>query len=312
MRAVQRLLAILMLVGLAGGAHAFLVKPVIYIIPFSKGGESDISARFQKEVFERIYDFGVILNYEPGAGGAIAWKSLNERNPDGHTIMGVNLPHIAIQPEQEAGYATSDLTPVYWFHYTPDAIVVRAESPFQTLAELINYANENPGSLSFSGSGKGTANHLAQVTFDKLAGIETAYVPFKGTGAASKALSVGQTEAQWGFTTVGVRERKNVRLLAVAMEERHPAFPEVPTFRELGIDLVGGAYRGIAVPSGVSEEMRMQWSDLISKINADEAFQASMERAGFALVDVGYEEMADFMTERTEVYLDAARAAGVL
>src|SRR3546814_17521590 len=87
------------------------------------------------------------------------------------------------------------------------------------------------------------------VTFDKAVGIKTTYIPFTGTSATTAALLGKQVKAQWSFTTVGVEQQDNVRMLGVAMEERHPLFPDVPPFQEKSIDLVGGAYRGVAVPA---------------------------------------------------------------
>src|SRR3546814_18835007 len=100
---------------------------------------------------------------------------------------------------------------------------------------------------------------LAQVMFDRLAGVKTTYVPFKGTGAAVTALLGKQVAAEWGYTSVGASHRDQVRMLAVAMDERHPQFPDVPTFKELGIDMSSGAYRGVAVPESTpsAEESRV-------------------------------------------------------
>lgn len=296
-----------------GTAAAFPDKPVDYIIPFGPGGESDISARLQQPFFKEKFNQELVVSYKPGGGGAVGWAELNTYGDDGHKIMGVNLPHIVIQPAQkDVGYTTDSLVPIYWFHYTPDAIVVRAESDFQTLADLVDHAKANPGKVVFSGSGKGSANHLAQVAFDKLAGVQTTYVAFKGTGASVTALLGDQVSAQWGYTTVGATQGDQVRLLAVAMEERHPLFPDVPTFKELGYDLVGGAYRGIAVPSATPEELRKSWSDMIAQVNADPEFQKKMLDGGFAMMDVPYEKMSEFMEQRKAAYIDAAKSAGIL
>ena len=109
---------------------AYPEKPVQYIIPFAPGGESDIAARFQQLVFKVKFNQDLIVTNKPGAGGALAWSQLNSMPGDGYTIMGVNLPHIVLQP-LEAGtqFRTEDITPVYFFHYTPDAIIVPADSP---------------------------------------------------------------------------------------------------------------------------------------------------------------------------------------
>jgi tripartite-type tricarboxylate transporter receptor subunit TctC len=297
----------------ATGALAFPDKSVEYVIPFGPGGESDISARFQQPFFKDKFGQDLVVSYKPGGGGAVGWAQLNSMATDGYTIMGVNLPHIVIQPAQkDVGYTTEDIKTFYMFHYTPDAIVVTADSPYQTLADLIADAKANPGALTMSGSGKATANHLAQIRFDKMAGIKTTYVPFKGTGASVTAMLGKQVKAQWGYTTVGAAQGDAVRMLAVAMEERHPLFPDVPTFKELGFDMVGGAYRGMAVPKDTPDETVKALSDMFGEINADEAFRKQMLDGGFALLDVGIDGMADFMKARKEEYIEAATEAGLL
>ena len=197
----------------------------------------------QQSFYKEKFGDDLVISYKPGGGGAAGWASLNGLNGDGQTIMGINLPHIVIKPAQkDVGFTTKDIHTFYMFHYTPDAIVVKADSPFQTLQDLIDDAKANPGAVVMSGSGKASANNLAQIKFDKMAGIKTTYVSFKGTGASTVALLGDQVTAQWGYTTVGAKQGKAVRMLAVAMETRHPLFPEVPTFKELGYDMVGGAY----------------------------------------------------------------------
>jgi len=286
---------------------------VSYIIPFGPGGESDISARFQQPFFKEKFGQDMVISYQPGGGGAVGWASLNGLNGNGQTIMGVNLPHIIIKPAQkDVGFTTNDLNTFYMFHYTPDAIVVAADSPYQTLEDLVADAKANPGEVTLSGSGKASANHLAQIKFDKLAGILTTYVPFKGTGAAVTALLGNQTKAEWGYTTVGAKQGDAVRMLAVAMDERHPLFPDVPTFKELGYDMTGGAYRGIALPNTADEATTKMWSDMIGEINADPDFRQQMLDGGFAMLDVGVDEMADFMAARVEEYLKDAREAGLI
>jgi tripartite-type tricarboxylate transporter receptor subunit TctC len=307
------LLAVSASVALATEHGNYPEKSVNYIIPFGPGGESDITARHQQSFFKKLFNEDLVISYKPGGGGAVGWSQLNGMKGDGYTIMGINLPHIIIKPNQkDVGFTTEDIAGVYIFHYTPDALVVEADSPFQSVQDLVDYAKENPGKLTLSGSGKGTANHLAQVSFDKMAGIKTTYVAFKGTGKAVTALLGGQVKAEWGYTSVGAKHEGKVRLLAVAMEERHPKFPDVPTFKELGFDMVSGAYRGIAVPKSTPEPIRAQLSDMIARINADPEFRERMENDGMALLDVGYADYAAFVEQKAKGYLEAAREAGVI
>ena len=294
-------------------AQDYPTKSVNYVIPFGPGGESDITARHQQPFFKKLFGQDLIISYKPGGGGAVGWAQLNKMKGDGYNIMGINLPHIIVKPQQkDVGFKTDDITGVFMFHYTPDAIVVNKDSEFKTLADMVEFAKSNPGKVTFSGSGKGTANHLAQLRFDKMAGVKTTYVAFKGTGKAVAALLGNQVKAEWGYTSVGAKHEDKVRMLAVAMEERHPKFPDVPTFKELGFDLVSGAYRGIAVPQSTPEEIRQQLSKMIGEINADPEFRAKMENDGMALLDVDYAGYKEFIQEMSDIYLEAAREAKII
>jgi tripartite-type tricarboxylate transporter receptor subunit TctC len=296
---------------LSANAPAFPEKPIEYVVPFSPGGESDITARLQQGFFQRTFNQPLTITYKPGRGGADGWSMLNRMPPDGHTIMGVNMPHIVLQPAQgEVGFKTGDLEAIYWFQYTPDVVIVKADSPFKTLAEVIDYAKKNPGKLTFSGSGSGSANHLAQARFDKLTGITTVYVPFKGSGSSITSLLGGQVDGAWGYTSNTAATRDRIRVLAVADDKRHPNYPDAPTFAELGFNLVSGAYRGVAVPRGTPLHVKRKLSQLFAQINGNPEFQRRMIDEGFVLTDVPFDKSAEFMKQKAAEYLAAARDIG--
>jgi tripartite-type tricarboxylate transporter receptor subunit TctC len=165
--------------------------------------------------------------------------------------------------------------------------------------------------LTFGGSGSFSANNLAQQRFDDLVGVTTTYVPFSGSGPAVTAVLGSQVMAGFNYSTSFLNQPEGVRMLAVASEERLPTDPDVPTFKELGIELVGGAYRGLAVPSSTPEDIRQAVSDIIGKINADPAFIKQMEDAGFVLTNISYDKMDEFMAEKTKVYADLAKKMGI-
>lgn len=304
-----------LIAGLPAAAQSvdeFPMKPMTYIIPFNAGGESDISARFQQSVWNAVTGQDVVVQYQPGAGGAQAWSQLNQIEGDGYTIMGINLPHTVLQPmESDVGYETDELTPVHYFHYTPDAILVPKDSPYETLEQLVEYAKANPGLVTFAGSGSNSSNNLAQAKFDRVAGVTTTYIPFSGTGPAVTAVLGNQTVAGFNYVSSGVAQGDELRVLAVAAEERLPAFPDVPTFTELGYDLVGGAYRGVAVPDSTPEELRVRISDIVQQINDDPSFQKKMEDGGFVLTDITYDKMQAFLEERKADYEEGAAALGI-
>lgn len=291
---------------------AYPDKSVAYIIPFGPGGESDIAARLQEPVFKRLTGQGLTIQYKPGAGGAAAWSQLNGMPADGYTVMGTNLPHLVLQPlEKAVGYQTDDITTVYWFQFTPDALLVPADSPYKTLKDFVEAAKKAPGAITLSGSGTNSANHLAKQQFDKLAGIKTTYVPFAGTGPSNTALLGSQVQGSWGYTTVQMQLGDQVRCLAVAMEKRHAKIPDCPTFKELGFDLVGGAYRGVAVPKSTPVAVQKKLSEDLDKINHDPEFIRKMEDNGFALINVGQAEIPAFMTDLKKRYDELAKEMGI-
>jgi tripartite-type tricarboxylate transporter receptor subunit TctC len=294
-------------------AAGYPEKTVNYIIPFGPGGESDISARLQEPVFKKITGQSMAIQYKAGAGGAAGWSQLNGMAGDGYTVMGTNLPHIVLQPlEKDVGYTTDDITTVFWFHFTPDALLVPADSPAKTLKDFIEAARKAPGATTLSGSGTNSANHLAQQQFDKLAGIKTTYIPFQGTGASNTALLGQQVNGSWGYTTVKMQLGDQVRCLGVAMEQRHPKLPDCPTFKEQGFNLVGGAYRGVAVPKSTPADIQARLAEILAKVNADPDFIRKMEDGGFALINIGPAKMAEFMAGVKARYEALAKEMGIV
>src|SRR5687767_8940376 len=291
---------------------AYPEKPVRYIIAFAPGGESDIAARFQQGIWRKKFSQELVIESKPGAGGALAWSQLNTMPGDGYTIMGTNLPHIVLQPlEGNVQYKTEDITNVNFFNYTPDGIVVRAESPFKTYQDLLAAAKAAPGKLNLAGSGSNSANHAAHERLNKAAGIKTTYVAFKGTGDLISSLLGGHVDGAMSYSSLALAQRGKVRLLAVATPQRLSYFPDTPTFRELGIDWVDGAYRGVGVPQSTPENLRRQISDIFSEIGRDADFRRQMTEQGLEIVDIGYDKMAAFMEDRKKAYLSSAKLLGL-
>jgi tripartite-type tricarboxylate transporter receptor subunit TctC len=297
----------------AAAALGYPDKPVQYIIPFAPAGESDLAARLQAQVFATKYGKEMIVVNKPGAGGGLVWSQMNTMPADGHTVIGVNLPHIVLQPlEPDTSWKTEDITPVYFFHYTPDAIIVAADSPFKTFNDLVRAAREKPDSITIAGSGTNSANHVATVRLDREMKIKTTYVPFKGTGDLIASVLGGHVSATMSYSTLAIQQKGKMRMLAVATEKRLPQFPDVPTFRELGLNWVDGAYRGIGVPKATPPAVRKQVSDMMESINKDPEHRKKMFEGGFEVVDVTYEMMPGFMKERTQEYLNSAKTLGLV
>ena len=310
---IRSVLAALGVCATAALAQPCLEKNLQYWQAFPPGGESDLSARHQQAVLrKKCASIETIVQYKAGAGGALMWSQMNNLPGDGFNVVGINLPHIVFQPiEGQVQYKTADITPVFWFHYTPDTLVVPTSSGIKNFAEFIEAAKKDPGKLSLGGSGLNSANHAAHERLNAAFGIKTIYVPFKGTGDMTTSVLGGQVDGAMTYVPFVVANKTRVRPLAVAMDKRHPLIPDVPTFKELGVNWVDGAYRGIGVPKSTPPEQRKRLSDLWMALNNDPEMKDLAAKSGFELVNVGLEQMDAFMKERTQLYTEGAARLGL-
>jgi len=288
-------------------------KSLLYWQAFPPGGESDLSARHQQVVLKKKCPaVDTIIQYKAGAGGALMWSQMNQLAPDGLNVVGVNLPHIVFQPiEGLVQYKTADVTPVFWFHFTPDALVVPENSPYKTFADFLAAAKKDPGKMSLGGSGLNSANHASHERLNAAFGIKSTYIPYKGTGDMALAVVGSQIDGAVTYTAFAINNKGKTRALAVAMEKRHPLLPDVPTFRELGVDWVDGAYRGIGVPKSTPPEARKKLSDMWAMLNNDPEMKELAAKSGFELVNVGVEQMDSFMKDKTRLYTEGAQRLGL-
>jgi len=286
---------------------------LMYWQAFPPGGESDLSARHQQVVLKKKCPaIDTVIQYKAGAGGALLWSQTNTLPADGVNVVGINLPHMVLQPmEGNVSYKTDDVTPVFWFHYTPDLLVVNEASPIKTFADFIKAAKENPGKINLGGSGLNSANHAAHERLDRDFAVKTTYVPYKGTGDLALAVLGGHIDGAMTYTPFAIANKGKVRPLAVAMETRHPLLPDVPTFKELGVDWVDGAFRGIGVPKATPPEARRRLAEMFATLNADPEMKDLAGKAGFELVNVGVDGMDAFMRTRTRIYTDVGKRMGL-
>lgn len=294
-------------------AQVFSDKPIQYIIPFPPGGESDVVARLQSDISAKQFKQPMVVINRAGAGGALVWSQMNTYPADGTNIVGVNIPHIMLQPLQDGTqYKTQDINAVYYYHFTPDALMVSADSPYKTYQDFVAAAKKNPGKMTLAGSAQYSANHMATERLNKLAGVKVNYVPFKGTGDLISSLIGMHVDGAMGYLPLAIQQKARVRTLAVATEKRHPALPDVPTFKELGLNWVDGAYRGIGMPKSTPMDIQKKMSDYMAQLNADAATKKRLEDGGFVLVDIPLEKIPAFMKEKEPLVMEDAHNAGML
>ncbi len=294
-------------------AQPFPDKTIQYIIPFPAAGESDLVARLQADLSAKKYKQAMVVMNRAGAGGALAWSSLNSYPTDGTAVVGVNIPHIILQPLQDGiQFKTDDINAIYYYHFTPDALMVSADSPYKTYQEFVAAAKKDPGKMSLAGSGQYSANHMAVERLNKLAEIKISYIPFKGTGDLITALIGMHVDGAMGYLPLAIQQKSKVRTLAIATEKRNPALPDVPTFKELGLNWVDGAYRGVAVPKNTPLTIQQKLSDYFGLLNSDPEIRKKLEDAGFVIVDIPLAKIPAFMKEKIPQVMGDAKNAGMV
>ena len=309
--------AALLSFGIAGNAISadFPNKPVKFLIPFNPGGQSDTAVILLRPGLEEKLGVEIVAQHRPGGGGAVGWTMLSQQKPDGYMMAVTNLPHIVVQPMMTKGvkYKTEQLAPVYLYAQSPGGIAVKKDDDrFNSLQDLVEFAKKNPAKLSIGGTGKFTGNHLGYLQFSQLAGIDTSYVSFNGAAPQTAALLGGHVMAIYGGTFIFSNKREELKVLAVATEERLPDFPDVPTFKELGYDLIGGIDRGVTVPAGTPPERIEVLADALRHAAAQKGFVEGMEKLGFHLVNLGPAEYAKFIENRKQQYLSVLKDGGFI
>jgi len=298
------LVAALALSPLTVQAGSYPDAPLTYIVCFNPGGESDITARIQEAPLKKYFGQDVVITYKIGGGGSVGWSELIQSKPDGYTIAGDNLPHIVLQPltRGNAGYQTLDLKQIYMFESTPNILVVWQDSQFKTLQDLLDYAKEHPGVVTAGGSGSSSANEMGVIMLNKAAGVKLTYIPFSGSGAATPALLGGHVGSLMTYSTMAVQYKDKFRPLAIMSEERMAVLPDVPTFKELGFDIVEGAYRGVAAPPGTPDDRVKYLADTFDKVMKDPEVVKKMDENGFKIEAMGPEAATTFVKKKIEEY----------
>jgi len=282
----------------------FPQRPISYVIPFNPGGQSDVTATYQKPYLEDVLGVNVTIRHQPGAGGALAWANLVNADPDGYTLSGNNLPHIIIQPlvRDDAGYETEDLKPLYLFQTTPIGIAVAPDSPFNTLQELVDYAADHPGELTVTGSGTHTGHHLAILQLQHQTGTEFTYIPATGAAPSVANFLGGHSQVIMANSNDLVAHQDEMKVLAIGTTDRFPQLPEAPTFIEAGVEMTAGIDRGVCLPPDTPEDVVAVLEAAFDEVSRDPEFRAQMDELGFVTHSIGAAEFAEYIDRRkTEI-----------
>jgi tripartite-type tricarboxylate transporter receptor subunit TctC len=285
-------------------APDFPKGPITYIIPFNPGGQSDVEARMQQPYLEKILGVPIVVNYMPGAGGALAWTKFSQMKPDGYNVCGINIPHIILQPlgQKDVAFKTEDLKPLAIFESTPIGLVVKKESKINSLKEFIDFAKANPGKVTVGMSGKLSGHHMASLQFEKMNGIKLTQVTFTGAAPQVTALLGGHVEAIWGNSSDLVSYTTQMKILALGTEKRMETLSGVPTFQELGMKFYPRIDRGVAVPKATPADITAKLEKAFLDTVNQEDYRSKMVKAGFVPMALDSKQSAKYISEETEMF----------
>ncbi|MDB5637390.1 MAG: transporter substrate-binding protein [Bradyrhizobium sp.] len=266
--------AMLTTVGGASAQSPFPSKPVHILVPYAPGGGVDILARTLGDVVSRQWSQTVVVENRPGAGGLVASQALVTSPPDGYTLIVVASGH-ATNPflYPKIPYDTfADFTPISLLASSPNILLVRADSPFKTLGDVIAQARAKPGSLSFGHAGTGTSTHLAGELLKNIARIDINAIPYKGGAPAINDLLGGQIPMSFnnGPESVGQIEAGTVRALAVTTASRASFLPNVPSMAETVPGYDTEVWWGLLGPAGMPRDLVEKLShDFVAALNTE-------------------------------------------
>ncbi|MEW8957683.1 MAG: tripartite tricarboxylate transporter substrate binding protein [Moorella sp. (in: firmicutes)] len=252
----------------------FPTKPIEMTVLFGAGSGADLLARKVAEIAGKELGQPISVVNRTGAGGATGYTYVKSQKPDGYNIVwnsnSINTAYHAgnMNFDYKAFSGVAELTT------EPVSIAVRADAPWKDINEFIEYAKKNPGKVRIGNSGNGSFTHLVAVALENKTGAKFTHVPF-GQGLAVSSLLGGQIEASSQLPAEIMSQVKagQVRILAVTSEQRLQALPDVPTFKEKGIDLTLSLWRGIAVPAGTPEPVISKLEAAMKKVTENEEFK---------------------------------------
>jgi tripartite-type tricarboxylate transporter receptor subunit TctC len=298
-------------------ANKYPDKPITLIVPFGVGGGMDLVARLlEKSAPAQLGQPLVILN-KPGAAGSLGWNELVSANPDGYTlgITGIEVLLLPLYGQSKYHYPTA-LEPLVQISESPQVMAVLANQPWGNLDEFITYAKQHPGQLKFGHAGIGGIAHIAGESFAKNANIELEQVPFQ-SGAEETANLLGGHVQIIFINPASIKEHVKsgaVKVFATASEQRlvDPVFTNVPTFKEQGLNVVGGGWYDIAAPKELPIEVKNKLANGFKAMISDPEFKKNIENLGLEVNYLGPNESQEKWLDDSEKLTKTIHETGIL
>jgi len=292
-------------------------RAIEIIVPFGVGGGSDTAARAVAEGLKPLLPVPLVITNMPGGGATKGMLHVAQQPADGYTILAVTTSHLidAVKPKTRA-HILRDFDPIMRIQWDTTTVFVSGESKFKTLSDLIEYGKKHPRMLKFAGTSPGGWSEIQTVAFFKKVGIEVTFVPFE-SGAEIKAAILGDHihgAMEELAETLPLVKAGKLRALAVLMEKRHPALPDVPCTPELGIDYTHGLMRAWAVRKGTPTDRIKYLHDVIKKALESPVYK-KFEQDNHLYARPGYlgpEETRKYWEDQVKFFTDVLRDLGYI
>ena len=292
-------------------------RPIAMVVTFAAGGSSDVLARAVADALSAGLGQPVVVNNRPGAGGHIGAEAVAHAAPDGYTILFGTNGTLGIGPAlyKNLRYDPDrDLAPVGLLHKLPLLLIVNPSVPARTLAELIDYARHNPGTLTFASSGVGGVSHLAGELLKKRANINIVHVPYKGGGAAVTDLVSGRVTMMIETIPNALSLVRNgqMRAIGVSTRERSASAPDIPSLAESGLpDFDVSAWTGLFVPSGTPPAVVERLNAATRKIADEKDYVSRIQAMGTDVASSSPQAFGTFVGDDVRRWTAVIRNAGI-
>jgi len=282
-------------------------RAIEFVVPSSPGGGTDVMTRTFTDVARKYVTQPLVVTNKPGASGGIGMSEVQRAAPDGYKVS-VLISELAIIPHLGmVKFTTNDFVPIARINADPGTITVRADAPWRTVEEFLDHARKNPGEVKMGNAGSGTIWHLAAAAVEQKAGVRFNHIPFQGAAPSVMGLMGGHVDA----ITVSPAEigpfvaSGKLKVLALMADQRLPGLYEaVPTFKERGVDLSVGTWRGLGVPTGTSPEVVKYLREVTRKTVNDPAFKEAMTKNNLLLSYMEGEQFKPFMAKQSDYFKD--------